>query len=279
MAPPARSSARSASTGFSRAGRHYRRAGSRGAGRLVARKRALLTGFHPPRRERRGGWQGGGSPAAGIAAVMETRSRSRRLWRLPRILPGRYFLCTVTLDGSGVRPKEERPQREERGLPFDRVNEFDWSTVIFFEDSRVDYGELRLLMFGHLGGRLHAAVVTPRDDDLRVISLRRANEKEVRLYEKEVDDPAERPDEDNPEWTRAMFRKARPASEVLPKYIGQRATDELMRRKPGRPPSEVKRVPETIRVAEDVLDAYKSTGTNWRQLVEKTLRDHMPGRK
>jgi uncharacterized protein (DUF4415 family) len=94
-----------------------------------------------------------------------------------------------------------------------------------------------------------------------------------------LDDPAERPDEDSPELTCAMLRKARPASEVLPKYIGQPATDEFMKRGPGRPPSEVRRVPETIRVAEDVLDAYKATGTNWRQLVEKTLRDHMPGRK
>jgi uncharacterized protein (DUF4415 family) len=96
---------------------------------------------------------------------------------------------------------------------------------------------------------------------------------------KKLDDPAERPDADNPEWTRAMFRTARPASEVLPKYIGQKATDDLLKRGPGRPPSEMKRVPETIRLAEDVLDAYKATGTQWRQLVEETLRDHMPGRK
>jgi uncharacterized DUF497 family protein len=37
---------------------------------------------------------------------------------------------------------------------------------------------------GRLDGVLHAAVVTPRGGDLRVISFRRANRREVRLYGK-----------------------------------------------------------------------------------------------
>jgi uncharacterized DUF497 family protein len=34
-----------------------------------------------------------------------------------------------------------------------------------------------------LHGRLHAVVVTTREDELRVISFRKANRKEERLYE------------------------------------------------------------------------------------------------
>jgi hypothetical protein len=45
-------------------------------------------------------------------------------------------------------------------------------------------------------------------------------------------DRAEMPDDDNPEWTDEMFAQARPAAEVLPRYIGQAATDELVRQKP-----------------------------------------------
>ena len=96
---------------------------------------------------------------------------------------------------------------------------------------------------------------------------------------KKSDEPAEHPDADNPEWTLAMFRKARPASEILPKHIGQHATDELMRRKPGRPPAEEKRVARTFRLPTDIVEAYEATGTEWRKVVESTLRDHMPGRK
>lgn len=96
---------------------------------------------------------------------------------------------------------------------------------------------------------------------------------------RKLDEAAERADEENPEWTRAMFRKAKPASEVLPKLIGEKATAKLMRRKPGRPLSDDKRVVRSFRLPADVVEAYEATGTEWRQLVARTLRNNMPGRK
>jgi uncharacterized DUF497 family protein len=72
----------------------------------------------------------------------------------------------------------------QRGLSFELVDEFSWDTVRVFEDARKDYGEVRLQLWGLIGGRLHIAVVTPRGDDLRVISLRKANTKEVKRYGK-----------------------------------------------------------------------------------------------
>ncbi len=72
----------------------------------------------------------------------------------------------------------------ERGLSFERVADFEWATAVVIEDRRHDYGEPRLRVMARLDGRLHAAVVTPRGEDLRVISFRRANRREVRLYEK-----------------------------------------------------------------------------------------------
>jgi len=63
----------------------------------------------------------------------------------------------------------------------------DWDTAIVVEDTRHDYGEPRLRVMARLDGRLHAAVVTPRGEDLRVISFRRANRREVRLYGKKDD--------------------------------------------------------------------------------------------
>ena len=52
------------------------------------------------------------------------------------------------------------------------------------EDTRHDYGEPRLLVMACLEGRLHAAVVTPRGEDLHVISFRKANKREVKRYGK-----------------------------------------------------------------------------------------------
>ena len=53
------------------------------------------------------------------------------------------------------------------------------------EDTRKDYGERRLRVLGTIDGKLHAAVITPRGETIRVISLRRANRREERAYAKE----------------------------------------------------------------------------------------------
>jgi uncharacterized protein len=72
----------------------------------------------------------------------------------------------------------------ERGLSFERLAGLDWDTAVIGEDTRRDYGEPRLLVMARLDGRLHAAVVTPRGEDLHVISFRKANRREVRRYGK-----------------------------------------------------------------------------------------------
>jgi uncharacterized protein len=73
----------------------------------------------------------------------------------------------------------------ERGLPFDLVADLDWKTAIAREDRRRDYGERRMQVMGLIGMRLHVAVVTYRDNAVHVISLRKANRKEVRWYDEE----------------------------------------------------------------------------------------------
>ena len=66
--------------------------------------------------------------------------------------------------------------------------ELDWDTALVVEDTRRDYGETRLLVMALLDGRLHTAVVTPRGEDLHLISLRRANKREVKRYGKKDDE-------------------------------------------------------------------------------------------
>jgi uncharacterized protein (DUF4415 family) len=93
---------------------------------------------------------------------------------------------------------------------------------------------------------------------------------------RKMDDRASRPGEDNPEWTVEDFSRARPASEVLPKFIGQAATDELLRRGRGRPAKPNRKVNQTLRLDPDVLDAYRREGPGWQTLMNEVLREHMP---
>jgi uncharacterized protein len=79
-------------------------------------------------------------------------------------------------------PRKNERNIRERGLSFERAAEFDFGTAITVEDKRRDYGEVRYRVLGRIGAELHALVFTLREGTLRVISLRRANRKERRLY-------------------------------------------------------------------------------------------------
>jgi uncharacterized DUF497 family protein len=70
----------------------------------------------------------------------------------------------------------------ERGLSFERVAELDWETAIAETDTRKDYGEPRVRVFALLGRRLHVAIITMRGETMHVISLRKANDREIRRY-------------------------------------------------------------------------------------------------
>ena len=76
----------------------------------------------------------------------------------------------------------------EPGLSFEQVADLDWDTAVIIENTRRDYGEPRLRVMARLDGHLYAAVVTPRGEDLRVISLRRENRRGVGRYGKKEDD-------------------------------------------------------------------------------------------
>lgn len=86
----------------------------------------------------------------------------------------------------------------------------------------------------------------------------------------------ERPDDDNPEWTAKDIAKGRPASEVLPEHIGEKAAQELLRRGKGRPPKDGRKVNQTIRIDPDVLEAYRQEGKGWQTRINQVLRENMP---
>lgn len=71
----------------------------------------------------------------------------------------------------------------ERGLPFDLAREFEMAGALIVEDVRKPYSERRFQALGYIGNRLYMLVFTPRDDKVHVISLRKANPREVKRYE------------------------------------------------------------------------------------------------
>jgi uncharacterized DUF497 family protein len=68
-------------------------------------------------------------------------------------------------------------------VDFTDVTRLDWTTATSGPDLRRDYGEARMIVVGEIDGRLHEAVFTPRGGKVRVISLRKANARERRLWD------------------------------------------------------------------------------------------------
>jgi uncharacterized protein (DUF4415 family) len=67
------------------------------------------------------------------------------------------------------------------------------------------------------------------------------------------------------------------ASELLPRYIGRQATDELIRRGRGRPTKLDRKVNQTLRLDPDVVEAYRREGPGWQaHMKNDVLRQHIP---
>jgi uncharacterized protein (DUF4415 family) len=99
------------------------------------------------------------------------------------------------------------------------------------------------------------------------------------MAKKTKSDRASRPDDDNPEWTKEDFARARPAAEVLPEFIGKNAAQELMRRSRGRPQKADKKVNQTLRLDPDVLEAFRQEGSGWQARINEILQENMPPRQ
>ncbi|MCU0736130.1 MAG: BrnT family toxin [Methylotetracoccus sp.] len=69
-----------------------------------------------------------------------------------------------------------------RGLDFADAAEVIDGPSFSFPDHRQDYGEERTITVGFLEGRMTVVVWTPRGRDRRIISMRKANEREIRQY-------------------------------------------------------------------------------------------------
>ena len=65
-------------------------------------------------------------------------------------------------------------------IDFDSVHRFDWTTASY--ESSMRHGELRVLALGYIGGRLHAVVYINRGENARIISMRKADRKEMNRY-------------------------------------------------------------------------------------------------
>ena len=80
-------------------------------------------------------------------------------------------------------PAKNEKNIAERGLSFSMAAEFDFSGAVVEADNRKPYPEVRYVAVGYLGERLHVLCFTPINGGIRVISFRKANNREIKAYD------------------------------------------------------------------------------------------------
>ena len=71
----------------------------------------------------------------------------------------------------------------KHGVDFSDVERFEWGDAVIISNDR--HGEVRFVAYGYIDNRLHVVVYTIRTNiTRRVISIRKANPREMRTYAK-----------------------------------------------------------------------------------------------
>lgn len=79
-------------------------------------------------------------------------------------------------------PAKDVANRAKHGVSLADAAAMEWETVWLRPDGRHRYGETRMIGIGYIGQRLYGVVFTDRGDERRIISLRKANAREVARY-------------------------------------------------------------------------------------------------
>lgn len=79
--------------------------------------------------------------------------------------------------------KKCRENPQKHGLSFEDVDLVFNGDTITFRDDRIDYGEKRYITLGALTGRVVVIVHTLRGETIRIISMRKANAREKKIYQ------------------------------------------------------------------------------------------------
>ncbi len=70
----------------------------------------------------------------------------------------------------------------KHGVDFHDADAFEWGTALVMDDDREDCDENRWVAVGFIGVRLHVMAFTRRGEAVRIFSLRKANNREVKRY-------------------------------------------------------------------------------------------------
>ena len=79
-------------------------------------------------------------------------------------------------------PVKDLANQTKHGVALSVAGELDWEAALVWIDDRFEYGETRMIALAPKTGILYYVAFVDRGEARRVISLRRANRREVKHY-------------------------------------------------------------------------------------------------
>ncbi|SHH63772.1 BrnT family toxin [Pollutimonas bauzanensis] len=94
-----------------------------------------------------------------------------------------YFVGTIIMNYEHD-PRKLAANVYHHGIWFSEAEFFEWETATITVDARNHYAETRFQAIGYIGRRLFVLVFCFRLTSIRIISLRKANARELNRYAK-----------------------------------------------------------------------------------------------
>ena len=83
-------------------------------------------------------------------------------------------------------PAKDAANLPKHGVSLALARELDWEAALVWVDERFEYGELRIIALAPKTGILYYVAFVNRGEVRRIISLRRANRREVKRYVQDI---------------------------------------------------------------------------------------------
>jgi len=83
-------------------------------------------------------------------------------------------------------PGKDRVNLAKHGVSLFLAVELDWEAALVWVDARFEYGEARMIALAPRTGILYFFAFVDRGEVRRIISLRRANRREVMRYDESI---------------------------------------------------------------------------------------------
>ncbi|MBF0623599.1 MAG: BrnT family toxin [Magnetococcales bacterium] len=164
-------------------------------------------------------------------------------------------------------PAKDATNRLKHGESLAAAEGLDWEEAIAFLDQRCDYGETRMIGYAPKSGRLYCVVFMDRGDARRIISLRKANSREVRISmsKRGLSLQIPTPDEDA-----AIARGVEVDSDTY-----EPTDEEIMAMRPvrGRPVNPGRKVLLSVRYSRDVVEFFRAMGPGWQTRMNDVLQE------